>query len=140
MHDQFYLGAQEALNAPFEPRTPCRNMPTRPCVILTHDDRQRFPIQGCLPHYCTRHNDNYPEGEIPHQWALAESSPRGAVRSQVKNFDLGDYHDGPYCVRCEMYFCRNCHPNIWHEPCLVQDLQLPMEEKDAQVHPKATDR
>jgi hypothetical protein len=124
MSRQFYDGASDALHAMFEPKTPCRNMETRPCVILTMDDRQRFPRQQCLPHYCNRHTDRYEEGQIPHQMVLEQAGPRGMIDQRPRDFEQGEYHDGPKCVRCGGYFCRHCNPNVFTDPCYNQDPTL----------------
>ena len=106
---RFYAGAADAMNAPFEPKTPCRNMETRPCVFLTMNDSKRYLVNECLPHHCTRHEDKYVEGTIPHDWATED----GATVYK----EIGDYHGGPYCLRCEQTFCQHCDPGIWNKPC-----------------------
>jgi hypothetical protein len=113
----FYLGAADAMHAPFEPKTPCRNMETRPCVRLVFDDRQMYPINECPHHHCVRHEETYEEGKIYHEFKLD-------AKGDVELFSLGDPHDGPYCVRCERYFCRSCNPNLYQEYCEVQDPRL----------------
>lgn len=112
----FYLGASDAMSAPFEPKTPCRNMSTRPCVWTSKDDRTLYPENECPHHHCARFDDEYEEGKIPHEFKLKNGV--------IENFDLGDIHDGPYCVRCKMYFCRNCSPKIYTEICEIQDLHV----------------
>lgn len=124
MNDLFYDGAADAMDAPFEPKTPCRNMETRPCTVLTTKGDQRFLRKECLPHYCTRFTDHYEEGQIPHQMVLAESGPRGGTVTTAKDFELSELHDGPKCVRCGVYFCRWCNPNVFNEPCSNQDRTL----------------
>jgi hypothetical protein len=118
---RFYAGASDALNGPMDPKTPCRNMETRPCVILdpeTPGVETKFPKRECLPHECQRFADRYEQGEIPHQWARDEDG-------DLVNIDLGDYHDGPYCTRCERAFCRNCEdPGLMNAVCEVQDEAL----------------
>lgn len=125
--DAYYEGAADSLHAPFEPKTPCRNMPTRPCVLITNDERRMFPRDECMPHYCTRHTDQYEEGQIPHQWVLEESSARGLVVTIPRYFELDDYHGGPRCTRCEMTFCQFCDPKILTAICSEQDQTLPFE-------------
>lgn len=113
----YYDGARDAMEAPMEPKTPCRNMATRPCTRLVTDDRERFPIRECLPHHCARFTDHYEEGKIPHEWALNEDGT-------AKTFELGDHHDGPYCVRCEIHYCCWCDPDVWTGTCATQDTTL----------------
>lgn len=124
MNGCYYDGATDALHAMFEPKTPCRNMETRPCVVIGTNDSQHFLRRECLPHYCARHTDRYQEGQIPHQMVLAESGPRGSIVPIAEDFELSEFHDGPKCLRCGGYFCRWCNPNVFNEPCPNQDPSL----------------
>lgn len=112
----FYGGAEDSMNAPFEPKTPCRNFETRPCVVLTTDDRQRFPRSECLPHKCARFPDRYEEPNIPHDWEMNGNSPA--------YHEMGDYHGGVHCIRCNGYFCQHCDPKVFTAVCPVQDANL----------------
>lgn len=116
---RFYEGAANAMNAPFEPKTPCRNMQTRPCVAPNTADSRHFLVKECLPHKCARFEDHYEEGSIPHEWEMDAEDP-----NYVAYHELGDYHGGPRCIRCEMVFCQHCHPRIWRDVCGEQDVQL----------------
>lgn len=51
---QFYNNAFEAMDEPFEPKTPCRQFETRPCVELSEDESQRFRVEACKPGECVR--------------------------------------------------------------------------------------
>lgn len=35
----------------------------------------------------------------------------------MKSYDSDDMHDGPRCLICENYWCRNCNPEIFKEVC-----------------------
>jgi len=41
-----------------------------------------------------------------------------------------DYHNGPYCLRCDEYFCMHCNRNVLTEECPGYELeehgQLPL--------------
>jgi hypothetical protein len=54
MDSEFYVSAADAMEAPFEPKTPCRIMETRPCVVLTLDDSRCFTVNECPPNECVR--------------------------------------------------------------------------------------
>lgn len=54
MSDEFYKDGSDAMLAPFEPKTPCRVMETRPCVKITFVESQRYPQTECLPKQCVR--------------------------------------------------------------------------------------
>lgn len=54
---------------------------------------------------------------ILHEWVLDE-------RGEVEIFNLGEYHDGPKCVRCNEYFCLSCEPEVFTQPCDNQDPAL----------------
>lgn len=116
---RFYEGAVDAMNAPFEPKTPCRNMPTRPCVAPNTADSKHYFTTECLPHQCARFEDRYEEGQIPHEWEMDAEDP-----GYVAYHDIDDNHGGPRCIRCEMVFCKFCEPDIWRKICGEQDVQL----------------
>jgi hypothetical protein len=44
----------DAMIAPFEPETPCRQFETRPCVELSEDEGQRYRVMQCAPGGCRR--------------------------------------------------------------------------------------
>ena len=52
--DEFYKDGSDAMLASFEPKTPCRQMETRPCVRITIEDDRRFRVKECLPMQCAR--------------------------------------------------------------------------------------
>lgn len=54
MGDSFYKDGSDAMLAPFEPKTPCRVMETRPCVILSLLESHRFKVDECEPNGCVR--------------------------------------------------------------------------------------
>jgi len=54
-----------------------------------------------------------PDAPIKHDW---QKDKDGCVI----HHDLGEYHDGPQCVRCGEIFCRNCEPEKLDEPCEEQ--------------------
>lgn len=118
-----YNGARDAVKAQFEPKTACRNMPTRPCVILdaeTPGVETTFPKRECLPHECRRFTDRYEQGQIPHQWAQDPEESDGLLYMEI-----GDYHGGPYCTRCKQAFCMHCDPQgLLFAVCEVQDETL----------------
>lgn len=117
---QYYDGAADAMHAPFEPKTPCRNFETRPCVQLTVDGRKQFRTSECTAHHCARgYQEHYEKGQIPHEFVLDADEDNG-----LKYFELGEYHGGPKCVRCGGMFCRNCEPGVLTEPCSNQDSTL----------------
>lgn len=35
----------------------------------------------------------------------------------LKSYDSPNYHDGPHCLICKGYWCRNCSPEIFTEEC-----------------------
>jgi hypothetical protein len=50
---EFYKD-RDAMLAPFEPKTPCRQFETRPCVRLTRIPDERFPVDECPKGECVR--------------------------------------------------------------------------------------
>lgn len=56
-----------------------------------------------------------PHGEnhdpIPHDFALDEDG-------EVDLFAMhSSFHNGPRCLRCDVTFCKHCHPEQMTEPC-----------------------
>lgn len=35
----------------------------------------------------------------------------------MKTYEMGDMHDGPHCLICDNYWCRNCNDEIFTEIC-----------------------
>lgn len=50
----YWKSGSDAMVAPFEPRTPCRQFETRPCVDLSEDVSMRYRVLPCKPSLCRR--------------------------------------------------------------------------------------
>lgn len=52
------------------------------------------------------------DGQLRHEWAEDEL---GIIR-----YELGEYHDGPRCIRCDVTRCQHCYPDFLTEACSEQ--------------------
>ena len=112
----FYKKPREAVPVIGQPLTPCRNDPKRPCRVVI-DGKERYRTSECLPHHCTRAQDHYPAGEIPHEMMVTAS---GAATYT----EWDDEHNTPICLRCGAANCDLCNPGVYTELCANQDETL----------------
>lgn len=51
----YYRGPVQAMRGDLDPKTPCHQFPTRPCIDLFNETSKTYRTRVCLPQKCNRY-------------------------------------------------------------------------------------